>query len=168
MLCQGDLPQRAAPLAAVHVGQPDVCGPDLALGDAATNAQQNALGVGLHDEALPQDEVSAITVLLMEELAYMLEKFSSVDEGDGSLLDNSVILATSEVSLGQTHSIDDVPMVLAGSACGKLRTNYHYKSVSGENASMALLTLCRAMDLSAAEIGVDEGWTDESLTDIEL
>ena len=121
-----------------------------------------------HDEALPQDEVSAITVLLMEELAYMLEKFSSVDEGDGSLLDNSVILATSEVSLGQTHSIDDVPMVLAGSACGKLRTNYHYKSVSGENASMALLTLCRAMDLSAAEIGVDEGWTDESLTDIEL
>lgn len=121
-----------------------------------------------HDEALPQDEVSAITLLLMEELAYMLEKFSSVDEGDGSLLDNSVILGTSEISLGQTHSIDDMPVLLAGSACGKLRTNYHYKSVSGENVSMVLLSLCRAMDLSLGEIGVDEGWTDESLTDIEL
>lgn len=121
-----------------------------------------------HDEALPQDEVSAVTVMVMEELSYMLQRFSEVDEGDGSLLDNSVIMATSEVSLGQTHSIDDLPFLLAGSACGRLRTNYHYKSVTGENVSMALLTLARAMDLPLGEIGVDEGWTDESLTDIEL
>lgn len=121
-----------------------------------------------HDEGDPQDQVSAITVLMIEELSYLLQKFASIDEGDGSLLDNSVILATSEVSQGRTHSLDDMPIVLAGSACGRLKTNYHYKSVSQENTSAVLLTLAQAMDLNLGEIGTDEGWTDEGLTDIEL
>lgn len=121
-----------------------------------------------HDESPPQDEVNAITVQIMEEFAYMLERFASVDEGDGTLLDNSVILGLSEVSYAQTHSLDDMPILLAGSACGRLRTNYHYKSVSGENATKVLLTLAQTMDLSLAEYGEDEGWTDEILDDIVL
>lgn len=121
-----------------------------------------------HDEMDPQDEVNAITVQIMEDFAYMLEKFASVDEGDGTLLDNSVILGVSEVSLGRSHSLDDMPILLAGSACGRLRTNYHYRSVSQENATKVLLTLAQAMDLSIAELGVDEGWTDETLDDIVL
>ncbi len=121
-----------------------------------------------HDESPPQDEVSAITVQIMEEYAYLLSKFASVDEGDGSLLDNSVILGCSEVSYGQEHSLDDMPILLGGSACGRLKTNYHYKSVSAENATKVLLTLAQAMDLSVAELGVDEGWTDETLDDILL
>lgn len=121
-----------------------------------------------HDESPPQDQVSAITVQIMEEFAYMLEKFASIDEGDGTLLDNSVILGTSEVSYGQEHRLDNMPVLLAGSACGRLRTNYHYKSVSDENVTKVLLTLAQAMDLSIAELGVDEGWTDETIDEIQL
>jgi len=121
-----------------------------------------------HDEGEPHDQVTDITIQIMDELAYTLQKFASIDEGDGTLLDNSVIFACTEVSLGQTHSLDDMPIILAGSACGRLRTNYHYKSVSQENASKVLLTLAQAMDLSLSEIGYDEAWTDETINDIML
>jgi hypothetical protein len=121
-----------------------------------------------HDEGGDQPEVHAITQQCVAEFAYLVEKFASIDEGDGSLLDNSVVLCCSEVSLGQTHSLDEMPLVYAGGCCGTLRTGYHLRSDSQDNASELMLTLMRAMDLSAPDFGVDEAWTEDTLTELEL
>lgn len=121
-----------------------------------------------HDESGDQPTVDMITTTLMAEFAYLCEKFAAVDEGDGSLLDNSVVLATSETSFGHTHSMDDMPILLAGSCCGALKTGLHYRSPSQENASKVHLSLLRALDINAVEFGTDEAWTDESLSDIEV
>jgi hypothetical protein len=59
------------------------------------------------------------------QLAYLAEKLDGLPEGDGSVLDNSVILWTSEVAVGNTHSYSGIPMVLVGSAGGALRTGRH-------------------------------------------
>ncbi len=78
-----------------------------------------------------------------------------------------VVLGCSEVSLGKTHSLDDMPIVLAGSACGVLRQGFHYRSPAFENASSVMLSVLRAMDIPAADFGVDDAYTTDSLTEIE-
>jgi len=54
--------------------------------------------------------------------AYLLDRLAALPEGDGTMLDHSVVVLCSEVSDGNTHSHDDVPFVLAGRAGGRIRT----------------------------------------------
>jgi hypothetical protein len=121
-----------------------------------------------HNEADPQDEVHAITVQCVQHFAEYIERLRAIPEGDGTLLDNCAVLGTSEISQGQTHSLDEMPILIAGSACGALRQGVHYRSYTQENASKAMLSLLRVFDISAESFGVDEAWTDESLSAIEL
>ena len=120
-----------------------------------------------HNETGDQPEVHAITVQIMEEYAYLLERMAEVPEGDGSLLDNSIVLATSDVSLGQTHSLDEMPIVLAGGGCGALRTNLHTRSYSRDNVSHVMLSVVRAMGVELPTWGDEEGEVSEGLAEIE-
>jgi hypothetical protein len=121
-----------------------------------------------HDEGGDQPEVHAITTQIVAELAYLLEAFDAVVEADGTLLDNCCILGCSEVSLGQTHSLDDVPIVLGGGLCGTLRTGIHYRSYTGDNASSLMLSIMRGMDILATSFGSDDAYTTSGLSEIEV
>ena len=120
-----------------------------------------------HDEPDPQPEVNAITTMCMEAYADLLTALDAVPEGDGTLLDNCIILACSEVSWGRTHSLSGMPLVLAGGGCGRLRTGWHHRG-TGENSSQVLLSILRAMDIPAAEFGLEEGRVTDGLSAIEL
>lgn len=120
-----------------------------------------------HDEPDPQDEVNAITTFVVEEYAALVQAFAAIPEGDGTLLDNCAILGTSEVSLGRTHSVDEMPVLIAGTACGALVPGIHYRSYSQENATKVLLTLIRAMDVPLAEFGEDAARVTDGLSGIE-
>jgi hypothetical protein len=120
-----------------------------------------------HDEPGDQPEVNAIVRQIIGELAYVIEALRAVPEGDGTLLDNCALLATSDTSFGRTHSLEDYPIIIAGTAGGALKKGLHYRSPSGENASKVLLTLIRAMGLRAAEFGTDGGRVDQGLGAIE-
>jgi hypothetical protein len=54
----------------------------------------------------------------VSQFAYLLEQLRARPEGDGTMLDNSVVLLCSEVSDGNTHSHSDMPFVVAGRAGG--------------------------------------------------
>jgi hypothetical protein len=120
-----------------------------------------------HNEGGDQPEVNDIAVQVMEEFAYLVEKLASIPEAEGTLLDNCVVLATSEVSEGRTHSVNDMPIVLAGGACGALRTGYHYRSYTQENVSKVMLTVVRAMDIPDATYGEGDGEVSDGLSEIE-
>ena len=117
-----------------------------------------------HNEGGDQPEVQAITVQCVEAYAALLDAFAAIPEGSGTLLDNCAILGTSEVSLGQTHSILDIPVLIGGSACGALKTDHHYQSLGGENVSKVLLSLIQAMDINWTEFGHEEGYVDAPLS----
>jgi hypothetical protein len=121
-----------------------------------------------HDEGGDQPEVNAITLQIVAELAYLLERFDSVVEADGTLLDNCCILGCSEVSLGQTHSLDDMPIVLGGGLCGTLRTGLHYRSYTGDSASSLMLSILRGMDILATSFGSEDAYTEAGLSGIEV
>ncbi|RME22472.1 MAG: DUF1552 domain-containing protein [Deltaproteobacteria bacterium] len=119
-----------------------------------------------HNEGGDQPEVQAITVQCVEAYAALLQAFADVPEGSGTLLDHCVILGTTEVSLGQTHSILDIPILLGGSASGALKTDHHLRALGGENVSKVLLALIQAMDVNLTEFGSEEGHVTEPLGDL--
>jgi len=120
-----------------------------------------------HNEPEPQPEVNAIVIQCMEALAVFLGALDAIPEGEGTLLDNCVVMAASDVSKGRTHSIDDIPLIFAGGGCGALKTNFHYRSTGQENASKAVLSAIRAMDILKPDFGTEGAWTDEGLSAIE-
>jgi hypothetical protein len=120
-----------------------------------------------HDEPGDQPLVNQIVISIITQLATFIEVLKSVPEGEGTLLDNCAVLCTSDVSFGRTHSLDDYPIIIAGTAGGALKKGIHYRSPSGENASMVLLSLVRAMGLAVNEYGIDAGKVDRGLAAIE-
>ena len=121
-----------------------------------------------HNEPGDQPMVNAITKYIMADLAYFIEKMKSVQEGDGTLLDNSLFLATSGVSDGRTHRIDEFPIILAGNAGGRIKNNMHYRSTSKANASHVPYSVMTALDMLPASYGGGEGKVTEGLSDIEV
>jgi hypothetical protein len=117
-----------------------------------------------HNEGGEQPQVQSNTVFCMEAFGDFVRALAAIPEGSGTLLDNCAVMACSEVSLGQTHSIADMPILIAGSACGRLKTDYHYRSLGGESTSKVLLALLQAMDVPLTEFGTDEGYVDVPLS----
>jgi len=120
-----------------------------------------------HNEAQPQPMVNEIVTMITGEFAYLVARFRDTPEGDGTLLDNCLVMGCSEVSLGQTHSLDDLPIVLAGSACGAIRQGIHYRSYTGDNATRLLITLQHAFDIPVTTFGTDEATETEGISEIE-
>ena len=71
-----------------------------------------------------QTVASWFTRRAMEEWAYFVEAFSKVREGDGTLLDNTLIYASTDSNWARIHSIDGIPMFTAGRAGGRVRTGH--------------------------------------------
>lgn len=120
-----------------------------------------------HDEPGEQPSVDAIVKMIMGELAYFLGALEKVEEGDGTLLDHSLVLCTSDVSFPRTHSLEEFPILLAGSASGAIKTGIHYRSPSAENTSKVILSVLRAMGLRRTEFGTEGGHVTEGLGAIE-
>jgi len=66
-----------------------------------------------------------------EQLAYLLDKLASIKEGEGTVLDNSMIMFGSGMSDGNSHEPSNLPIVLAGRAGGKIKSGRHLVNPAG-------------------------------------
>ena len=57
--------------------------------------------------------------------AYLLRKLKDIKEGDGSLLDNSMVLFGSGLRDGNTHNPHNLPILLGGRGGGRIATGQH-------------------------------------------
>lgn len=86
------------------------------------------------------------TIISMEALAHLLETMKAFAEGTGNLLDQSCVYASSDVCEGWAHSEVDFPIVLAGGAGGRLKSNIgHYRSPNMESVSNLGLAVLKAV-----------------------
>jgi hypothetical protein len=74
-------------------------------------------------------------------LAYFLDKLAAVPDGDGTLLDHSLVLYGSGMSDGNSHDHDPLPVLLAGRAGGTLAGNRHLVQPAKTPMSNLLLAL---------------------------
>lgn len=68
--------------------------------------------------------VRAVYRWYMEELNYLLDALAAMPDQDGTLLDNMLLLSTAEMA-APDHSVDGMPIVLAGRLGGALQTGRH-------------------------------------------
>ena len=121
-----------------------------------------------HDEPAEQPEVGKIIVHCMEGLATQVAALAAIQEGDGTLLDHSLLLATSDVSSGKVHSGEEFPIILAGTAGGAIKKGVHVRSHAADNASKVLMSICQAFGMTIGEFGEAEGHVTEGFSEIEV
>jgi len=66
----------------------------------------------------------------MEAWAMFVGKLASIREGDGTLLDNTLVLAHSETSFAKVHDVLGLPIMTAGRAGGRVRTGLHIEGAA--------------------------------------
>ena len=71
------------------------------------------------------DKFALINKYHVQMLAYFLDKLKATPDGDGNLLDHSMVLYGSSMSNGNQHDHDPLPLILAGGASGQLDGGRH-------------------------------------------
>lgn len=91
------------------------------------------------------------------QLAYLLDRLQSIPEGDGTLLDNSMIFFGSSMSDGNLHTPYNLPILLAGRGGGKLRTGQHLAMPAKTPLCNVYVTLLDAMGVPVESFGDSTG-----------
>jgi hypothetical protein len=86
-----------------------------------------------------------------------LDRLRSTPDGDGSLLDHSLILWGSGMSDSNTHSALDVPLLLAGKATGRIKGDRHIVAPKGTQLANAMLDLAQMWGAEIDHFGVSTG-----------
>jgi hypothetical protein len=133
-----------------------------------SNAVYPATGVreGFHNashhsnERKNMEQFAMINQYHVKMLAYFLEKLRSTPDGDGTLLDHSMILYGSSLSDGNEHNFDPLPIVLAGGASGRLRGGRHARHAPHTPMANLLLTMLDKLGAHVDAIGDSTGMLD--------
>ena len=91
-----------------------------------------------------QNQLMAIGNWHAKQLAYLMDKLASFPEGDGTVLDNTLILWCTDIAQGQSHARRDMPYVLAGGAGGALKMG-RYLKYAGDHHNNLLVSILNAM-----------------------
>jgi hypothetical protein len=101
-----------------------------------------------HEKGFQPDALFKIYQWYATNFAYFLGKLDSVKEGDGTLLDNTLVFWISEIQSPPDHVQTNMPFVLAGKAQGKVRTGrwIKIKSQPHNNLLVTLLNIFGGTD----------------------
>jgi hypothetical protein len=103
------------------------------------------------------DKFALINKYHVEMLAYFLDKLKSTPDGDGNLLDHSMVLYGSSMSNGNQHDHDPLPIVLAGGASGQLNGGRHLTYAPHTPMSNLLLSVLDKLGIQADRHGDSTG-----------
>jgi hypothetical protein len=90
-------------------------------------------------------------------IPYFLEKLKSTPDGDGNLLDHSIVLYGSPMGDGNVHNHKRVPIFLAGHGGGQLKGNRHVRCVDSTPMANIYLTLLHKLGVNVERFGDSTG-----------
>lgn len=123
-----------------------------------------------HDEPVDSELGYQITSSKLAELSFrgytdFIRELDNIQEGDGTLLDHSLVMGFSDTGYAKIHSTDNIPMFIAGSGNGRQVTGQHIAS-RGEPVSRISLTVQQLAGMSVGEFGVGSMRTDRTITEV--
>ena len=115
-----------------------------------------------HHQNRPEmlDKEAKINAFHMKLFAHFLQKLQSTPDGDGSLLDHSLIVQGAGMSNSDIHYHHDLPMLLAGGGAGHVKGGRHLKFGEETPLSNLWLTLIDKMGLPIDRFGDSNGKID--------
>lgn len=94
-----------------------------------------------------------------------LDAMDAIPEGDGTLLDNCLVLAHSDCSIAKSHAVEGIPAMVAGNAGGRVRTGFHMAG-NADPVSRLGLTVQQAMGLQVESWGTLNMQTNRTITEL--
>jgi uncharacterized protein DUF1552 len=88
---------------------------------------------------------------------YFLEKLRATPDGDGTLLDHSMVLYGSAMSDGNQHNHTDLPIILAGGASGRLQGGRHLRHPTHTPMANLLVAMLDKFDVPTEKFGDSSG-----------
>ena len=89
--------------------------------------------------------------------ARFVKKLAEMPDGDGSMLDHSILLYGSNMSNSNAHDHFPLPMALVGGGCGKLKGGQHLKYPDRTPVSNLLLTVLNRAGVPVESLGDSTG-----------
>jgi hypothetical protein len=102
-------------------------------------------------------KIARINRFHMEQFAYLIDKLDRVREGEGTLLDNCMILYGSGNGDGNRHNHDELPVLLAGKGGGTLNTGRHVRYTRNTPIANLYVELLERMDTHVDSFGDSTG-----------
>lgn len=101
-----------------------------------------------HNQKQFLDDLLKVDRFHMEQFAYLAKKMDQIKEANGtSLLDNTLFTYGSGLGDGATHQYTDLPIIIAGSGGGQLKTGMHLNLPDGTPLANLWLTQAQTMGL---------------------
>lgn len=133
------------------------------LGNGGSNRPYPFLGVNdghhqiSHHQGNPRnlEQLQAIDTWEVEQLAYLLQRLRSIDEGDGTLLDHCLVFFSSEIEDGDAHRHTNLPVLLAGKAGGAVTPARHVVYRDRPPIANLFVSIIRALGGRAETFGDD-------------
>ena len=124
-----------------HVGVPEPHHPVTHHGDKPENIQKYA----------------RLTTYHSEKLAQFIQKLKTTADGDGTLLDSSLIYYGSGMGNGNAHDRNNPPVLLLGGANGRLKGNRHIAVENREPTANLLLACAHMSNTEITQLGHSTG-----------
>jgi hypothetical protein len=103
------------------------------------------------------DRFAQLNTYHMTKFAYFVDKLKNTPDGDGTLLDHSLVLYGSSLSDGNQHNFSPLPIVLAGTASGQLKGGRHLRFPKDTHMSNLLLAMLAKLGVRADAFGDSTG-----------
>ena len=103
------------------------------------------------------DRFAQLNAYHMSKFAYFLEGLKKTPDGDGTLLDHSLVLYGSSLSDGNQHNFSPLPIVLAGGASGRVKGGRHLQFAKDTHMSNLLLTVLNKLGADLQTFGDSTG-----------
>lgn len=107
------------------------------------------------------EKVTRINTLHVEMFAHLLERLKATREGDGTLLDHSMIVYGSGLADGNSHTHEALPVLLAGHGTNMLKPGQHLIARAGTPITNLYLSLLDRIGARQDSMGDSTGRFDE-------
>ena len=127
---------------------------------------ESGVNAGFHPASHHQDreerirEFQKINTYHIQQLPYFLNKLKSTPDGDGNLLDNTLIIYGSPMGNSNVHNHKRCPLFFAGHAGGSLKGGLHIKTADGTPMANPLLGAMQVLGLDMPAFGDSTGALD--------
>ena len=130
------------------------------LGNAGSGRNYDFIGVSgghhqiSHHQSLQEnyDKLTQIDIWEVQQLVYLLTELDKIQEGTGTLLDNSCVFFSSEIEDGNSHAHTNLPVLLGG---GVLPTGQHFQVPDKTPLANLFIALLNAMGVPTSTFGDD-------------
>jgi len=104
-----------------------------------------------------QEKIQKIDQFYVEQYAYLVQKMKSTPEGDGTLLDNSMLFYGSAIGDGNRHNHNELPILLAGNAQRTIETGRHIRYAKDTPLCNLFLSMLDRVGIQEEKFGDSTG-----------